>query len=121
MEDKVRRDQLKEQAKRKKSPFEYIDMSAKKAWKEDEWQKRCRTKIKRSDAVIALISKKTYHASGARWEMKCAQEEGKPVLGIQVKWNNPGAKPPELGNNPLVKWSWANISEFLKAIENEKA
>ncbi len=65
------------QARRKHSPFDFIDMSIKK-----EWQKRCKTKIKRCDGVISLLSKNTHRA---RWEMKCAKEEKINIIGIHIK------------------------------------
>lgn len=54
-----------------------MDMSAKSPWKQSEWKKKCRTKIKRSDGVIVLLSENIWHAGGARWEIKCAREEKK--------------------------------------------
>lgn len=75
IEDIAYRDFLVEQARKKHSPFEFIDMSVKKEWNQNEWKNKCRTKIKRCDGVIALLSKNTHKASGARWEIKCAREE----------------------------------------------
>ena len=37
-----------------RSPYEFIDMSVKEPY-DEEWKKRVRTRIKRSDGVIALI------------------------------------------------------------------
>jgi hypothetical protein len=116
IEDIEYRNYLVEQAKKENSPFHFIDMSAKKAWKQNEWKKRCRTKIKGCDGVIALISKRTHLASGARWEMKCALEEKLPTIGMQIKWNDKGAKPKELKNNKVIQWTWNNISDFITKI-----
>lgn len=113
IEDIQARDNLVAQSKRKKSPFEFVDMSAKKAWKQDEWKRRCRTKIKRCDGFIALISKNTHLAHGARWEMKCALEEKVPTIGMQIYWNNKGAKPKELKNKKVVRWTWDNLASFI--------
>lgn len=110
------RDYLKKQSKKASSPFDYIDMSAKKKWKENEWQKRCRTKIKRSDALIALLSKKTHGAGGQRWEIRCAKEENIPVLGIHIYKNNKGAIPNELSGHKVVEWTWENIENFIKTL-----
>jgi hypothetical protein len=41
IEDIEYRNYLVEQAKKENSPFDFIDMSAKKAWKQNEWKKRC--------------------------------------------------------------------------------
>lgn len=116
IEDIEYRDFLVEQARKENSPFDFIDMSAKKAWKQSEWKRRCRTKIKGCDGVIALISKRTHLASGARWEIKCALEERIPTIGMQIKWNDKGAKPKELKNKKVIRWTWENISEFIDKI-----
>lgn len=114
IEDVKYRDFLVQQAKREKSPFEFIDMSAKKAWKQSEWQRRCRTKIKRSDGVIVLLSKNTYHASGVRWEMKCANEEKIKMIGMHIKKNDKGAIPPELYRKRKITWTWENLEKAIK-------
>lgn len=116
IEDAHYRDYLVEQARKEKSPFDFVDMSAKKAWKHSEWKRRCRTKIKGCDGVIALISKKTHLAHGAKWEIKCALEEKIPTIGMQVKWHDKGAKPKELKNKKVIRWTWENIAEFIDKI-----
>ena len=105
IEDARYRTHLVKQAKRESSPFSFIDMSAKKAWKESEWQRRCRTKIKKCDGVIVLLSNNTYHASGVRWEIKCAKEEGIPIIGMHVKKNDKKAIPPELKGKKIIIWN----------------
>ena len=113
MEDLTYRDHLVSQARNKKSPFEFMDMSVKRPWKQSEWKKKCRTKIKRSDGVIVLLSKNTWHAGGARWEMKCAREEKKTIIGMHIKKNDKGAIPAELKGKRVVTWSWANLERFV--------
>ncbi len=116
IEDIEYRDFLVQQARKENSPFDFIDMSAKKVWKQSEWKKRCRTKIKGCDGVIALISKRTHLASGARWEIRCALEEKIPTIGMQIKWTDKGAKPKELKNKKVIRWTWDNISDFVDKI-----
>jgi len=72
IEDKQYRDFLIAQSKNKRSPFSFLDMSVKKKWQEEVWKRNCRKKIRDCDGVIVLLSRKTYHAGGVRWEMKCA-------------------------------------------------
>ena len=55
IEDERQRDFLKGQSLNTDSPFEYVDMSVKKAY-DSEWKKRVRTRIRRSDGVIVLVS-----------------------------------------------------------------
>lgn len=114
IEDVKYRDFLVAQAKSENSPFEFIDMSAKKAWKQSEWQKKCRTKIKRCDGVIVLLSKNTYHASGVRWEMKCAKKERIKMIGMHIKKNDKGAIPPELNRKRKIIWTWDNLEKAIK-------
>jgi hypothetical protein len=116
IEDIEYRDYLVEQARKKNSPFDFIDMSVKKEWEHDEWKRRCRSKIKRCDGVIALLSKNTHKASGARWEMKCAREEGVKIIGMHIKKNDRGAIPPELRGKKVILWSWANLELFIKQL-----
>lgn len=117
MEDSEYRDHLVRQARNNKSPFEFMDMSVKKPWKQTEWKRRCRTKIKRSDGVIVLLSKNTWHAGGARWEMKCTRDEKKPIIGMHIKKNDKGAIPLELKGKRVILWSWANLERFINNIK----
>lgn len=116
IEDETYRDYLVKQAKNERSPFNFVDMSVKKSWNEDEWKKRCRTKIKRCNGMIVMLSKNTFHSSGVRWEIKCAKEEGIPVIGMHIKKNNKGAIPPELKGIPIIEWTWDNLSRSLNKI-----
>jgi hypothetical protein len=116
IEDETYRDYLVGQAKNERSPFSFVDMSVKKPWSEDEWKKRCRTKIKRCDGMIVMLSKNTFHSSGVRWEIKCAKEEGIPIIGMHIKKNNKGAIPPELKGIPIIEWTWDNLSRSLNKI-----
>src|SRR3990167_3854639 len=81
IEDKTQRDFLKGQSLNTKSPFEYIDMSVKEPYDKD-WKDRVRTRIKRSDGVLVLVSKNSLKSSGQKWEIQCAREEGKKVRGF---------------------------------------
>lgn len=116
IEDEKYRNDLVVQSKRAKSPFEFIDMSVKKKWNEKEWKEKCRTKIKGCNGVIALLSKNTHCAGGAKWEIKCALEEKIPTIGMQIKWNEKGAKPKELKNRKVVRWTWDNIDKFIQQL-----
>jgi len=81
IEDERQRDFLKGQSLHTNSPFEYIDMSVKEPY-DTNWKDRVRTRIRRSDGVIALVSKNSLNSSGQKWEIECAREEKKKVLGI---------------------------------------
>lgn len=81
IEDERQRDFLKGQSLLTNSPFEYVDMSVKQAYDTD-WKSKVRTRIKRSDGIIVLVSKNSLSSSGQKWEIQCAKEEGKRILGI---------------------------------------
>ena len=116
IEDVQYRDYLVEQAKVKHSPFDFIDMSVKKEWNQNEWKDRCRKRIKQCDGVIALLSKHTHNAGGARWEMKCAREEGVKIIGMHIKKNIRGAIPTELRGKRVILWSWNNLEKFINQL-----
>lgn len=81
MEDVKFRDLLKGQSLRTNSPFEHVDMSVKEPY-DSEWKDRVRTRIRRSDGVIALVSKNSLTSSGQKWEIACAKEEKVPLRGL---------------------------------------
>lgn len=111
IEDEKQRDLLKGQSLNTKSPFEYIDMSVKQPY-DKEWKERVRTRIKRSDGIIALVSKNSLTSSGQKWEIQCAKEEGKRVRGI---WAYTNDRTNLVGVNTKV-WAWDNIKEFIDSL-----
>lgn len=116
IEDEIYRNHLVKQGRNMRSPFEFIDMSVKEPYMQDEWQQRCRTKIKRCHGMIVLLSKNTYHSSGARWEIKCARKEGIPIIGMHIRKNGKGATPPELKGKKIIEWTWDNVHKFIEKL-----
>ncbi len=111
IEDVRQRDFLKGQSLSPRAPYEFIDMSVKEPYDED-WQKRVRTRIKRSDGVIALISKNSLTSSGQKWEIQCAKEEKKRVRGI---WAYSNDRTDVEGVATFV-WRDENISDFIDSL-----
>lgn len=108
IEDVRCRDYLKGQSLNTRSPFEYIDMSVKEAY-DEEWKARVRTRIKRSDGVLVLVSENSLKSSGQKWEIKCAREEGKAVRGM---WCYKDDRTKIEGLNTMV-WTWNNIADWI--------
>lgn len=108
IEDERQRDFLKGQSLNTNSPFEYIDMSVKQAYDSD-WKNKVKARIKRSDGVIALISKNSLSSNGQKWEIECAKEEGKKVLGV---WAYSDDRTNVFGVRTVV-WSWDSIKKFI--------
>jgi hypothetical protein len=97
-----------------RSPFTYVDMSVKEPYKA-EWKDRVRVRVRRSDGVIALISRNTSSATGELWEIKCAVEEARPLLGLWIE-DGYRTKPPELGSAPVKTWTWDNVASFIDSL-----
>ena len=92
VEDSNLRDFLVGQAKNKKSPFSFIDMSVKDPW-DSEWKTKCRTKIRGCDGMISIITNNSPTASGQLWEMACALEENIPIRLIHGNEDRPKMPP----------------------------
>lgn len=108
IEDERQRDFLKGHTKLVHCPFEYIDMSVKKAYDSD-WKNHVRTRIRRSDGIIALVSKSSLSSGGQKWEIECAKEEGKQILGV---WAYTDDRTSLSGITTKV-WTWETIGNFI--------
>lgn len=108
IEDVRIRDLIKGQSLHTDSPFEYVDMSVKEAY-DEEWKKRVRTRILRSDGVIAIVSKNSLTSTGQKWEIQCAKEEKRPLRGV---WAYQEDRTNLVGVNTIV-WTWENIAAFI--------
>ena len=111
IEDERQRDFLKGQSLSPRAPYEFVDMSVKEPY-DSGWKDRVRTRIQRSDGVIALISKNSLTSSGQKWEIQCAKEEKKPIRGIwaysEDRTNVEGVA--------TYAWNDKNISDFIDSL-----
>lgn len=116
MEDEKLRTFLVGQSKNDNCPFEFYDMSVKKAW-DSEWKSHCRTKIKGCDGLIAIVTKDTKNADGQLWEIACAKQEKIPCKGIYGYSNaKPANLPDELNGVSVVEWKWDTIKNWINSI-----
>jgi hypothetical protein len=111
IEDQTQRDFLKGQSLHPRASYEFVDMSVKEPY-DSEWKERVRTRIKRSDGVIALVSKSSLKSSGQKWELACAKDEKKKIRGI---WAYTDDRTDLDGVNTYV-WSDKNISDFIDSL-----
>ena len=111
IEDERQRDFLKGQSLHSRAPYQFVDMSVKEPY-DNAWKDRVRTRIKRSDGVIALVSKNSLKSSGQKWEIACAKEEKKRIRGI---WAYTDDRTNLDGVNTFV-WSDKNISDFIDSL-----
>ena len=77
-----------------------------------DWKDRVRTRIRRSDGVIALVSENSLTSSGQKWEISCAREEKKQLLGI---WAYKDDRTDLPGLNTVV-WTWSAIEKFINSL-----
>ena len=116
IEDVHLRDFLKGQTKNTYCPFEFVDMSVKKPW-DSEWKTNCKKRIKGCDGVISIITKNTKSVDGQIWEMKCAKDQGLPIIGIYGNADHLGIRmPSECEYIRVMDWTWPNISNWIDSI-----
>ena len=118
-EDIRYRDLLVGQAKHQGTPFDFRDMSLAEPF-DEKWKTQCSAHLRHCPGFIALLSKKTWRAEGARWEMKCAAEEGRLAIGIHIHEDDRGAIPPELQGR-VVLWKWENIANFIGRVDTNRS
>lgn len=113
-EDERIRDLIKGQSLNANTEFEYVDMSVKEPY-ETEWKEKVRTRIKGSDGVIALISANSPNASGQLWEIGCAIEEGKPLLGLWI-YKEDRTNLTAMSGQSVIVWTWDGITKFINSL-----
>ena len=111
IEDETQRNFLVGQSLHTESPFEFTDMSVKEPY-DSGWKEKVRTRIRRSDGVIVLVSKNCPNSSGQAWEISCAKEEKKPILAI---WAYRDDRTILAGVN-TVGWAWPTIEKFIDGL-----
>jgi hypothetical protein len=111
IEDVRIRDMIKGQSLHTESPFEYVDMSVREAY-EEEWKKKVRTRILRSDGVLVIVSKNSLNSNGQKWEIQCAKDERKKIRGI---WAYKDDRTDLAGVNTMV-WTWDNIAAWIDSL-----
>lgn len=115
MEDNFARNNLAYQAQQNHTPFDFVDMSVREPWS-SAWKTNCRERIKSCDGMIALISDNTPTADGARWEIKCAYEEGVKVLPVYIHDHGVQRSTPELAGKAIHHWTWPTITKFVDSL-----
>ena len=114
IEDEKYRNFLSAQAKLDKSPFEFVDMSAKEPW-DEKWKTNCRARVKGCNGVIALISKHTKNAEGQLWEIQCVYNEGVPIMLMWINDERP-VLPALIKDKRINLWSWENLKTFINGL-----
>lgn len=113
-EDEATRNLFVGQKVNASTPFSFTDMSVKEPYKA-EWKDRVRTRIRRSAGVLVLVSSSTPRATGQLWEITCAVQEAKPLLGIWIE-DGYRTKPVEMGSAPCKVWTWDAVATFIDSL-----
>lgn len=111
IEDERQRDFLKGQSLSPRAPYEFVDMSVKEPY-DTGWKDKVRTRIRRSDGVIVLVSKNSLTSTGQKWEIQCAKDEGKRIRGI---WAYSDDRT-NLADVSTFTWTDKNISDFIDSL-----
>jgi len=111
IEDERQRDLLKGQSLHPRSSFEYVDLSVKEAY-ETGWKEKVHTRIKGCHGVIVLVSKNSAKSDGQKWEISCAQGEGKPIIGIRAY----SADTSTIAGIVVKDWTAANLTAFIDGL-----
>ncbi|MEO6805167.1 MAG: TIR domain-containing protein [Edaphobacter sp.] len=111
IEDENQRNLFTGQRLHPRNPYEFTDMSVKEPYSK-EWKDRVRTRIKRSDGVIVLVSKNSTLSEGQKWEIACAKEEKKPIRGIYAYSNDRTS----VFGVTTYTWTDENINSFIDSL-----
>lgn len=111
IEDIRIRDLIKGQSLHTDSPFESVDMSVKEAY-DEEWKKRVRTRILRSDGVLAIVSKNSLASTGQNGRFNARKKRRRPCEDFG-RIRKTGQTWSVL--TPLFR-TWDNIAAFINSI-----
>lgn len=115
MEDIRIRDLFVGQARNAGNDIEFTDYSVKQAWSES-WKTNCRARIRSCRGVVGLITSNTPKASGQLWELKCAKEEGLPILLLYPNATRPTSVPYEIKGMRIYGWTHDTLKSFIARI-----
>lgn len=114
IEDRKYRDFLVAQSRNSSTRFEFTDYSVKRPW-DSAWKTNCRTRVRGCDGMIALISENTADADGQLWEIKCAYDEGVPIMLMWINDDRP-ILPALIRGRRINVWSWDNLEKFIEGL-----
>lgn len=111
-EDANIRDLLVGQSKHPDSKWTIEDRSLHEPFT-SAWKTQTREIIAESDMVIVLIGRTTYAAEGVDWEVRCAEDEDVPILGLVISKDDPGRVPPCLSGHRIIGWTQNGLAKEI--------
>jgi len=112
VEDQERRRALDECGDEIGLSITFVDMSFKDAF-DQEWKEKVRARIQMCHGVLALVSKNSLYSHAQKWEIGCASEERKPLMGIWAYQNDTTTLP----GTKITAWTVDDIREFVESIK----
>ena len=118
VEDMVLRGFLVGQKNNARTAIDFTDYSVKEPW-DSAWKTNCRARIRSCAGMIGIVTPNTPKADGQLWELKCAREEGVPLMLIHG-YSAPEKKlmylPQVISGLNVYPWTEANIVAFLNRL-----
>jgi hypothetical protein len=65
--------------------------------------------------MISLLSRNSLSADGQKWEITCAKDEDKPLLGVYIHTGD-DSSPTEMYGVRKIPWSWDGIARFIDGL-----
>lgn len=118
IEDKILRGFLVGQKNNARTAIDFTDYSVKEPW-DSSWKTNCRARIKSCAGMIGIITHNTPKADGQLWELKCAIEEGVPLMlihGYSAPEKKIASVPSVISGRTINQWTEANIVWFLNKL-----
>ena len=110
-EDVRQRDALRRDLPQTPYRVSFVDYPI-KAPRDQHWQDRVRISIRRADGFLALVSSNSLTCVGQKWEITCAKEEKKSMLGVRAYVLDQT----EIAGIRIIRWDWLGIVGFLDTL-----
>lgn len=118
IEDQMLRGFLVGQKNNSRTAIDFTDYSVKEPW-DSSWKTNCRARIKSCAGMIGIITHNTSRADGQLWELKCAIDEGVPLMlihGYSAPEKKIATPPSVIAGWTINQWTEANIVWFLNQL-----
>lgn len=118
IEDQILRGFLVGQKNNARTAIDFTDYSVKEPWS-SAWKTNCRARIKSCAGMIGIITHNTPRADGQLWELKCAMDEGVPLMlihGYSAPEKKIATLPSVIAGRTINQWTEANIVWFLNKL-----
>lgn len=108
------------QAQNSRTPFNIQDWSSKEELAQSRWEEIIKDKINRCNLMFVLVGKQTWNAIGVKKEIKMAQSQKVPFVGVYVDGADSSTLLPEgLPRNRTIAWKWDAVADAINQMMKE--